>query len=139
MSAGEGVGAITGRRGMTLELFAMIFVCVSISAVAQLAMKLGMSEGSVQTGLGRGAYVDVFLIIARSPLVIGGLVAYVVGAGLWLFVLSRADLSLVYPFVGMGFILTMLFGSLFLNEHVGLFRMVGTLLIAAGAFLVARS
>jgi|SwirhisoilCB2_FD_contig_61_866668_length_2848_multi_2_in_0_out_0_3 uncharacterized membrane protein len=132
-------GEIPGRKRMTLALFVMIFACVGISALAQLAMKVGMSEGAIQRGLGAGAYADVFLTVARNPLVMGGLIAYVLGAGLWLFVLSKAELSLVYPFVGMGFILTMLFGSLFLNEHVGLFRVVGTLLIAAGAFLVARS
>jgi len=33
----------------------------------------------------------------------------------------------------------MLFGWLFLNEQVGAYRLIGTLLIASGACLVAKS
>jgi drug/metabolite transporter (DMT)-like permease len=101
--------------------------------------KMGMSSSAVQSSLASRAPMDVAWAAARSPLVVGGLVAYVLGAGLWLLVLSKADLSLVYPFVALGFILTMLFGGLILGEAIGASRIVGTLLIAAGAILVARS
>ena len=39
----------------------------------------------------------------------------------------------------MGFILTMLAGAFWLNESVSLARVAGTLLIATGCVLVARS
>jgi drug/metabolite transporter (DMT)-like permease len=64
---------------------------------------------------------------------------YVLGAGLWLLVLSKVDVSLAYPFVGLGFIMTMLLGWLFLHEGVGVERIIGTLLIAGGVVLVSRS
>src|SRR4051812_21037940 len=118
---------------MTVTLLVLIITCVTISALAQLAMKIGMSGAPVQATLAAGGYADVFTSVLRSPLVMGGLGAYVLGAGLWLLVLSKAELSLVYPFVGIGFILTMLFGWLFLNEHIGAYRLIGTLLIAMGA------
>jgi len=54
-------------------------------------------------------------------------------------VLARAPLSLAYPFVGLGFIFTMLAGALVLGEQVTPVRIAGTLLIAAGCVLVARS
>lgn len=124
---------------MTIKLFLLVITCVAIGALAQLAMKMGMSNPVVQAALGSGVASNIVWIIMRNPLVVGGLLAYVVGAGLWLFVLSKADLSLVFPFTGLGFILTMLFGWLFLNENVGTDRVMGTLLIAFGAYLVARS
>ena len=68
-----------------------------------------------------------------------GLALYGIGALLWLFVLGRAPLSLAYPFVGIGFILTMLAGAFWLNESISVARVVGTLLIAVGCVLVARS
>jgi len=68
-----------------------------------------------------------------------GLGLYGAGALLWLFVLGRAPLSLAYPFVGIGFILTMLAGALYLNEGVSAARVAGTLMIAVGCVLVARS
>lgn len=124
---------------MTLKLFLLIITCVTIGALAQLAMKIGMSGPAVQATLASETGANVVWIILRNPLVIGGLFAYVVGAGLWLFILSKADLSLVFPFTGFGFILTMLFGWLFLDENVGFDRMMGTLIIAFGAYLVAKS
>ena len=48
-------------------------------------------------------------------------------------------LSMAYPFVGLGFVMTMLLGWAFLNEDIGLLRIVGTLLIVAGVVLVSRS
>jgi len=124
---------------MTIKLFLLVITCVTIGALAQLAMKIGMSGPAVQATLASGIGANIVWAVMRNPLVIGGLVAYVVGAGLWLFVLSKADLSLVYPFTGLGFILTMLFGWLFLQENVGAYRILGTLFIALGAYLVAKS
>ena len=124
---------------MTIKLFLLVITCVTIGALAQLAMKIGMSGPVVQATLASGVGANIVWTIMRSPLVIGGLFAYVIGAGLWLLVLSKADLSLVFPFTGLGFILTMLFGWLFLNENVGFDRMMGTLIIAFGAYLVAKS
>jgi drug/metabolite transporter (DMT)-like permease len=72
-------------------------------------------------------------------MVVVGLGLYGVGAILWLFVLGRAPLSLAYPFVGTGFILTMLAGAYCLNESLSGGRICGTLLIATGCVLVARS
>jgi drug/metabolite transporter (DMT)-like permease len=74
-----------------------------------------------------------------SPMVILGLALYGVGALLWLFVLGRVPLSMAYPFVGLGFILTMLAGALVLGEHVTPLRIGGTLMIALGCVFVARS
>jgi multidrug transporter EmrE-like cation transporter len=57
----------------------------------------------------------------------------------WLYVLGRAPLSLAYPFVGMGFIFTLLAGVFVLGETVSVVRLAGTLLIALGCVLVAQS
>jgi uncharacterized membrane protein len=124
---------------MTIKLFLLVITCVTIGALAQLAMKIGMSGPAVHGTLASGAGANIVWTILRNPLVIGGLFSYLIGAGLWLLVLSKADLSLVFPFTGLGFILTMLFGWLFLNENVGFDRMIGTLVIAFGAYLVAKS
>jgi drug/metabolite transporter (DMT)-like permease len=75
--------------------------------------------------------------IATNLHIVLGLGMYVAGAGLWLLVLSRADISLAYPFVGLGFVLTMLLGWLFLGEQVGLTRVIGTFLVVAGVYLIA--
>lgn len=121
---------------MTLRLFSLILVSVSLSALAQLALKMGTTAAANARTAGVGSEVGGLI---QSPMVLAGLGLYGIGALLWLFVLGRAPLSLAYPFVGMGFILTMLAGILCLGESVSTARVGGTLLIALGCVLVARS
>ena len=121
---------------MTLRLFLLILTSVGLSALAQLALKIGTSNAAPARSAGIGGEIGGLL---QSPMVLVGLVLYGFGALLWLFVLGRAPLSLAYPFVGIGFILTMLAGTLYLGESVSVARIAGTLLIALGCVLVARS
>ncbi len=121
---------------MTVRLFLLILASVGLSAVAQLALKLGTAAAPRGEPAGVGGELAG---LAFSPLVWAGLALYGLGAVVWLFVLGRVPLSFAYPFVGIGFILTMLMGVLVLGETVGAARVAGTLLIAAGCVLVARS
>ena len=121
---------------VTLRLFLLILVSVGLSALAQLALKLGAGSAAPSRAQGIGEELSG---LVQSPWVLVGLGLYGLGALLWLFVLGRAPLSLAYPFVGMGFILTMLAGAWYLGEHISAARAAGTLLIAAGCVLVARS
>lgn len=121
---------------MNLQLFLLILLSVSLSALAQWVLKLGVGAAGASRGNGVAGELAG---LAQSPLVYGGLGLYGLGALTWLFVLARAPLSFAYPFVGLGFILTMLLGALVLQEDVGLLRLAGTVLIAAGCVLVARS
>ncbi len=121
---------------MTIRLFLLILVSVGLSALAQLALKIGATAAANARTGGIGGEVGGLI---QSPMVLVGLGLYGVGAMLWLFVLGRAPLSLAYPFVGMGFILTMLAGAICLNESLSPARIGGTLLIAIGCVLVARS
>jgi len=119
--------------------FLLIVTAVLISASAQLILKIGMSGGYVAQALARNQARDIVASIITSPYVVGGLFLYGVGAIVWLFVLAKQDLSLAYPFVGLGFIVTMFFGLFVLGEHLTASRIAGTLLICVGCALIART
>ena len=121
---------------MTLRLFLLIITSVSLSVIAQLFLKLGTIN--VRSDQSKGT-IDEFLALTTSPLVIFGLGLYAFGALVWIFVLGRLPLSIAYPFVGLGFILTMLIGAYFLNESLTATKIFGTLLIVAGCAFVARA
>lgn len=121
---------------MSLNLLALILLSVSLSALAQLALKAGTGTVAATRPLTVAGELGA---LAQSPLVYLGLALYGLGAAVWLFVLARAPLSLAYPFVGLGFILTMVAGSLAFQEEISAGRLAGTLLIAVGCVLVARS
>ena len=75
---------------------------------------------------------DTVFAAALSPFIWFGLIIYALSVALWLWVLSKVDLSVAYPFVGIGFVVTMLFGILLLNENVTPMRIIGTVLIVGG-------
>ena len=124
---------------MSLKILLLILVSVSLSALAQLVLKLGMSEPQVQGAMAGNDRFAVFQAVALNLKVLAGLTIYGLGAVLWLFVLARTDVSMAYPFVGLGFLLTMAFGALFLGEPMSLARIGGTILVASGVYLVAQS
>lgn len=119
---------------MTFASFALVFVSVALSAVAQTAFKLGVSRVAPDTG------ANLFgkaLAMLFSPWVMGGLALYGVGTVLWLFALKRLDLSLAYPFVAMSFVMVALSGMLVLGEPVNAARILGIGLIVAGLVVMA--
>ena len=123
---------------MALSTLILILATVLASAIAQLALKLGMSNPAIAAAARDGG-TALILAVAGSPLVWTGLAIYGAGVAAWLYVLSKVDLSLAYPFVGVSFIVVMLFGIFLLQETVSPLRMIGTVMIALGCVLVARS
>ena len=121
---------------MNIQVFLLILSSVGLSVLAQVTLKYGMSQPTIQMALGQGGLTAAWLVISNMYILLG-LFMYGCGAMLWLLVLARLDVSVAYPFVGLGFILTMLLGFFVLGESVTPMRVVGTLLITAGVVLVS--
>ncbi|MEO1046154.1 MAG: EamA family transporter [Pseudomonadota bacterium] len=115
-----------------------ILVAVSLSAIAQYALKLGSASLNSAGGLDHRPMATL-TNAALSPGIWLGLTIYAVSVLLWIWVLSKTDLSVAYPFVGISFILTMIIGAVLLSEDVSPMRIGGTILIAAGCIMVART
>jgi multidrug transporter EmrE-like cation transporter len=126
-------------RTMNVGLLAPILGSVALSALAQLLLKLGMASAPVQSALQQPSALHALGAVAGNWQVLAGLGLYLLGAGIWLLVLARVDLSVAYPFVGAGFLLTMLLGWWVLNEPLGPARLAGTLLVVSGVWLVSGS
>ena len=122
---------------MNLLILSFILTSVFLSVVAQILLKHGMSNSNVQTALGLDALNAVITIFTNIS-VLGGLAAYVSSAGIWLLVLSKIDVSKAYPFVGIGFIGTMMFAHWFLNEPLTLTKVLGTSLVLLGVLLISQ-
>src|SRR5215471_7834057 len=111
---------------MSFTTLCLIIASVCLSAVAQIVLKAGMSASGIAAALAWETPVNVAFAIMVEPLVWLGLGLYGIGAVVWLFVLAKVNVSLAYPFVGLGFLLTMGFALAFLGEPVTLSRAVGT-------------
>jgi multidrug transporter EmrE-like cation transporter len=123
---------------MNSILLGLILFSVSCSAIAQIFLKIGMSQPAVLKDLATGDHLMLVGSIISNGWVLGGLALYFFGAVVWLFVLARVDVSFAYPFVGLGFIVTLLLGRIVMGDVVTLTRVVGTVLVSTGVLLIAR-
>lgn len=123
---------------MNLLTLSFILISVLLSVIAQILLKQGMSSVSVQGAIQSGGMTAVMVVLTNF-FVLGGLAAYVSSAGIWLLVLSKVDVSKAYPFVGLGFIGTMLFAYWFLNEPISAGKIIGTVLIVAGIWFISNN
>jgi drug/metabolite transporter (DMT)-like permease len=124
---------------MSVRIFLLILLSVTISALAQVALKRGVSAVAVQAALDRGALLEKVFVVATSPMIALGIALYGLGAVVWILVLARIDVSQAYPFVGLGFIITLAFGVFVLGENVTMTRLIGVGLVAAGIIFISQS
>ena len=113
--------------------FLIIFIPIIIAAIAQIILKLGLGSATTASGLS-----GFFLKALTSPVVILGLSLYGLGAILWLIVLSREDVSFAYPLVSFAYVLAIFLSAIFLKEHITPGRIIGSLVIMLGIFIIAR-
>ncbi|HWT96268.1 MAG TPA: hypothetical protein VN229_01590 [Terriglobales bacterium] len=123
---------MTNRFG----LIVLILASVSTNALAQLLLRWAARQGLAPAG---GWTVVVFVELLFRPGIIGGLACYALSVVIWVTVLSRAEVSFAYPFLGVGFVLVTFASALLLGETVSIQRIAGTALIALGVAVLARS
>lgn len=71
---------------------------------------------------------------------LSGLLLYFSGFVIWLYMLSRYEMSLAFPIASGTLYVGLLIGSaLWLHEEVGIMRVAGVFLILAGILIVSRS
>jgi drug/metabolite transporter (DMT)-like permease len=68
-----------------------------------------------------------------------GLFLYALATGLWLYLLSKHDLSFIYPFTSLSFVLGVAAAAAVLGESVSLQRWIGVAIICLGVYVVSRS
>ena len=123
---------------MNFKVILLILLSVLLSAIAQIILKVGMSSTNIQQAIATATVSTVFHSIMTNIYVIGGLTLYFSSAAVWLFVLAKVDVSFAYPFVGLGFILTMLLAYFINGEALSMTKVAGTLCIAIGIAIIAR-
>jgi len=121
---------------MSLTNLLLVLSSVLITALAQIALKMGTSSPQIRAAMEGAGLADSYWLMLTSPLVIGGLTAYGFGALIWLKAISSLDVSQAYPFVALGFVITMAISFLWLGEPMHANRLIGGGLILAGVLLI---
>jgi len=122
---------------MTLAELSRILAGVSLSAFAQIALKAGMASPRGQQLL-QSAVTQIPAAVLGNYLLLTGLFLYMASMLVWLKVLATTQVSVAYPFVGVGFVVTTLMAWPLFGEAPTLAKLGGTASIMFGIWLLAR-
>lgn len=119
-----------------LAALGLAFFCVCLTALAQVLLKMGMSAPAIQQAMSSGMR-SVYWLALTSPLIWGGMICFGASAGLWLLVLGKLEVSMAYPLISLGVVLTTLAGIFLLGESLSLYKTLGVALIVAGVLVLS--
>ena len=113
----------------------MIYIIALISIVLGSLGQFLLKLGSTDVKLGRGLVTAALSFMLNLNIIIS-LICFFSSMLIWVLVLKRMELSMAYPMVSLGYIITMALAFLFLNEPLRLTKFLGTLLIISGVIVI---
>jgi len=117
-------------------MFVIVFVII-INVIGQLLMKMGMNTLAPLNF--KNSIFKEGLRIFSNKYVIFGIITYVAGTFLWLYVLSKMELSISYPMLSISYILIAFFSWLFIGEPITITKIIGIALIGSGVFFLLKT
>jgi multidrug transporter EmrE-like cation transporter len=121
----------------SLGKWAGIVIAVLTGALAQTLMKLGTRQAGSFGGL---PFFQYLFRLLTTPLVLVAIASYGFGVIFYMFMLSRLDLSFLYPVMtALGLVFTSLISALLLGEQLSPLRLGGIALMVAAVFFVSQS
>jgi multidrug transporter EmrE-like cation transporter len=124
---------------MNLATFAFIITGVLLNAAAQLLLKAGTNGMGGAIHLTASNWFATLLKIGTQLPILAGLTCYAVSVVVWIIGLSRTDVTIAYPMLSLGYVVSAFGAWLFLGEVVPPQRMLAIGVIIIGVILLARS
>jgi drug/metabolite transporter (DMT)-like permease len=114
-----------------LVTLSLLLGSVACDVTGQVCFKLGVGHATVGAGAPRLAYK-----VCHSPWIALGIAVYALEFVLWFAALSRAQLSVAFPFTALGYVGVVLASRYILKERISLRRWAGIGTIVIGVVLV---
>lgn len=112
-------------------IYLLILINIVLLVAGQVIWKLGAK--TVIFKLSFKGIIDLVF----NPCIISGGIIYVIATFLWIYILSKEDLTRVYPMQSLCYILGSLAGVVIFNESMSIVKMFGLGFIITGAFIVS--
>lgn len=115
-----------------------IFLFLLALIGGQLSWKLGLNQIGGFLVWGTSIFDTLGKLVTNGYFLLGCL-AYALAVVLWFYLLSRYDLSYIYPFTALLYIGTLLVSRFFLGETIPIWRWVGVFFIIIGVTFLSQS
>jgi uncharacterized membrane protein len=118
-----------------MNVIIIILIGIIFASFGQIFWKIGMNSMGPITNYAPSTIITIFL----NPYILSGLAMYGLGTIFWLIALSKRDLSFVYPFIALTFIIVLTLSNVILKENIGVYRIIGTFIIILGLILIMKT
>ena len=108
------------------KIILLTAVAAFMGAIGQLEFKRGANN----------LQWDIKMLLTNHHLILA-VTVYALSTVLYVYALSKGNLSILYPIIATSYIWTMIFSKIFLNESVGLTSWAGVFFILLGVALIA--
>ena len=124
-------------KGIAFKDILLLLCNVLFTVTGQLLLKQGMLQVGRVGELDR--VIPKLMKAFMNPFVIGGIATYGFTTMIWLVILSRVKLSIAYPMISLGYVISIFFAWFFFKESVPKIRVMGAIVICIGVYLVASA
>ena len=124
---------------MNLTTFAFIISGVILNACAQLLLKAGTNALGGAIHLTMSNWFSTFIKVVTQAPILGGLACYGISLVVWIIGLSRTDVTIAYPMLSLGYVVSAFGAWMFLGEAISPQRLVAIGVIVIGVVLLART
>jgi len=117
--------------------YIVLYIVLTVSGL--VLMKSGLMETNMQ-GLGEliKNLLNFPFLLAHWKYILG-MICYATSFLTWMFLLSKKDLSFIYPLtVGIIYALVMISSVVFFHEQLTIYKIVGTILIGLGLIFLLK-
>lgn len=124
---------------MPIKELTITIIAIFLGSVGQLLIKMGLVACTARYGS-----IDITSVwgklpcIVRTPHIIAAIVLFLLSATFWMVVMSKRDLSQIYPFIALAHFFVAILAYYFLKEQIGVWRIAGILIIVTGVIVLAQ-
>jgi uncharacterized membrane protein len=105
-------------------------LCSLMLASGQVFWKLSLGKQELT------ADFRAILTILVRPMFLAGIALYGLATVLWIYLLSKHELSYIYPMIAFAYVFGVILSVLVLKENLSLMRSLGILLVVAGVAVI---
>lgn len=108
--------------------YIMVLFSVILGAIGQILMKIGTTKIQI-------SIINLF----TNPHILSGLSLYALSAIIWIFAISKVQLSVAYPMAALGYVVVFILSYFLLGESIPIIRIIGLFTIIIGVVIIAKS
>lgn len=115
-----------------------IFGCIAFTVYGQLILKWRMNDNLRLPADTTEKVIYLVRLILTDPFVFSGFTSAFVASLFWMAAMTKFNISYAYPFMALSFVFVMIGSNLFFGETLGVYKVIGTLVVILGLIILNK-